>query len=191
MAKYFSELIDRLKRCVKERSLSPLWGETWDPTAWENEVRNFVLYYPLFTTTDGVPEDLKKRFQSAHASGLPVWWNCSMHTKQYLEALDALILRGREIVAGLEKLKSSSQLVRATLENAVRFRDQLLNEVHGSGMRIAPLGVFLYGPAGTWKTNMADTLAKVIAEDNDLDTTSAGTYEWRKGVNFQDGLTHR
>ncbi len=62
IAKYFSELIDRLKRCVKEKSLSPLWGETWDPTAWENEVRNFVLYYPLLTTTDGVPEDLKKRF---------------------------------------------------------------------------------------------------------------------------------
>lgn len=63
--------------------------------------------------------------------------------------------------------------------------------MHGSGLRIAPLGIFLFGEAGTWKTNMADTIARVIAEDNDFDTTSAGTYEWRKGVNFQDGLTHR
>lgn len=40
--RYFSELIERLKRCIKERSLSPLWGETWDPMAWEIETRAFI-----------------------------------------------------------------------------------------------------------------------------------------------------
>jgi hypothetical protein len=125
LMRYFSDLIERLKRCVKEKSVSPLWGETWDPMAWESEIRNFVLYYPLLTTTDGVPEDIKKRFTAAHASGLPIWWNSAMHTRQYLESLDSLIARGREIAVGLEKAKASSSLVRTTLENAVRFRDQL------------------------------------------------------------------
>jgi len=58
-------------------------------------------------------------------------------------------------------------------------------------MRVAPFAIFMYGVAGTWKSNMADVIAKVIAEDNGFDPTSTGSYKWRTAVNFQDTLTHR
>jgi len=47
---YFTEFGNRLKRCIAERSLAPMWGSTWDPVAWCDEVRMVMRYYPLLTT---------------------------------------------------------------------------------------------------------------------------------------------
>jgi len=37
---FLTELAGRLRRCVLEKSLSPLWGVTWDPLLWCDEVRS-------------------------------------------------------------------------------------------------------------------------------------------------------
>lgn len=66
-----------------------------------------------------------------------------------------------------------------------------MNAKLGSGMRIAPFGLLVYGVAGTFKTNLVRKLAEVLAVDNGLDTSADGTYNHRPGNNFQDGLTHR
>ncbi len=57
-------------------------------------------------------------------------------------------------------------------------------------MRVCPFGVILCGPAGAGKSTMADEIGNAIAAECGFDTSSAGVYSWRKGVNFQDTLTH-
>lgn len=51
---FFSEFLARVRRCIAEKSFSPLWGVTWDPVNWCDEVRMVMRYYPLLTTIKDV-----------------------------------------------------------------------------------------------------------------------------------------
>jgi len=102
IVQFFSELVSRLKACVAERSIQPLFGKTWDPVAWCDETRNVMIYYTLLTSPARNGKESADAFKAAHAAGLPVWWNQALHLSMYIDGLRGLIGRGEEILLGLE-----------------------------------------------------------------------------------------
>jgi hypothetical protein len=103
---FLHELAARLKRCVSERSFSPLWGVTWDPICWCEEVRVTMQNYPLLTTSGDASPDVKERFKMARENGLPPWWTTPVSPEEFLARFTALLDRGLIIVRTLGSLKA-------------------------------------------------------------------------------------
>lgn len=185
-----NEVILRLKRCVEERSLTPLWGESWDPRRWVRTIEGMITYYPILTAT-GVEVDSEKRIQSLRDEGkIPVWWTGPVTIGDFLARGEALYLQGKVLTKHFKLSPDISREISSCNSRFRMFLDNLQSTVIASSERIAPFMVMLQGPPGGGKTNLAKTIAKAIGQVHGYDNSSAGFYDWQEGVNFQDGLSH-
>lgn len=173
---FFEEFATRVRRCIRERSFAPLWGETWDPDGWIADVRAMIRWFPLLTTPANSPADQKKQFELAHACGLPRYWNETISLGAYHASLQVLLVRGEQIYKGLISAKKHSAHLAKVLEELRAFLLEVETQIGGSCHRFVPFAVFFHGVAGGGKTEMAKELATVIGKDMGYDCGPLMTY---------------
>lgn len=187
---FFTELGARLKRCVKEASFAPLWGTTWDPGEWMSEARAVVRYYPLLSAAgDASPSCEEDLIRARKEGGLPSWWT-TRSPEAFLEAAQALLVRGRSIQSAIGTWPGVGRDFSLVLGQFVAFVERVEISVQVGKFRVAPFFIFYHGAPSTGKTNIAATIARSVAAAQGYDTGDSSSYHWRPAANFQDGLTH-
>lgn len=177
-----------LKDCVKARSLEPLLTG-YSPVQWCHDVHSVVTYYPELVRHEGVSSD--QRFRQLMQKGLLPSGVLEQFTPpQMREYIDELFFVGERFQAAYRGTPIAHDI-----EGCMRDvrRMQAANSTSHSVMalRVQPFGVFMHGPPGSGKTNLASEIRRAIARRMGYPVDETATYKWQMNVNFQDGLDHR
>jgi hypothetical protein len=180
------EILNRLKRCVSEKSLLPLWGQKWNPEKWLDIAEKAIIHYPeLVIAPNGVPNlDLIKRLSFEQI--IPSSWIQPVVLPQYMAWVEDHLDHGSEMIS---YFKTSSPIV----SRLITMRNRLFGHFEscrmitlGGNIRLAPAFVVLYGETGVGKSNLQQVIPKAVARMNNFDDTSTGVYDWMFDANFQN-----
>jgi len=190
MLSTINEVVLRVRRCVETRSLSPLWGEDWDPRRWVKSVEAFITHYATLTATGADSGSLEALHKLAENSVIPSWYTAPKSLGDFMELCEAYYEQGKKMVA---QFRISPDIVReltGVLHRLRVFIDTLHSAVNASNERIQPFMLMFWGPPGTGKSNLSAMITQAIGRKNNYDVSPSGRYIWQEGVNFQDGLSH-
>lgn len=185
-----SEVLLRLKLAVTKRSWAPLFGPRWDSSLWARDVHGLVQHYPTITCRQGADAGDIESVEALRKRGdVPSFVVGRMTLVRYRE-----VLLGYE-ETGKAMMKATPTAVAAKeLEVGLRaLRHQLqtvANVEYASAERPTPFCVLLFGKPGTGKTFISRLIGESIGRIHGYEHGPTGRYQWRVGVNFQDGLTH-
>ncbi len=182
-----TEVITRIRRCVIERSLTPIWGVMWDPRRWVVDVESMITYYPLLTGNGSDDASAKLRILR-ESQKLPSWWISQVTIGEFIDRGEVYYSQGVDLAQAFSKNVNLSREIALVARRLRVFLDDLIGQKAISTRRMVPFFVLLWGVAGGGKTNIAETISHAIANINGYD--HSGIYDWQDAVNFQDGLNH-
>lgn len=188
---WFHSLVSRIVQCCRDGDLAALWGPRWDHAAWVAESKAMVQYYTVLTCNASASPGVAAELTKLRLSGaLSARWVLPVTVPDFVTLCEEHLEDGKRLA---QYFVSKPLISRSIKEGADGLRSLLtmLNISRaGQAARVVPIMLYIVGPPGTGKTNIARQLITSVAQAHGLDNTSSGVYDWQPAVNFQDGLLH-
>lgn len=187
----FAECIRRIKACIDQRSMSPLWGPEWDPVIWCRYARAYMAHYGILAVTgQSRPDDLNELKKLRELGEVPEWWTVPVVGKVYIERLEEHFSAAGKLLGYFRESSSVSAEIRRVRQLLEKYIETQRVSVYAASERMVPFFMMMYSAPGTGKTVLEQDIRMGIASLFGYDKSSQGKYDWVVGANFQTGLTH-
>lgn len=184
------ELKVRIQACIRSRSLKPLLGYGMDPNHWIKEAHGMMAHKGTLVGTIQDKQTMDTLTELRRDSLIPLWWTQPVSMTEYMARISRHLEQGEKLKGMLKGDPKLESLFNGAFKRLADWRDTDRATVAAGRNRIVPFCLFLAGPAGVGKTNIARLMATVIAQRFGYDPTAAGCYTWDPTANFQTGLDH-
>jgi len=184
----FGKFCELCGDCIKTCSLKPLMSPRYDPMAWRLECEAAITYsFELVANATGVQSNSKRIKELREKKLIPDYWMEQITFSEFKDLVDDLYSRGLKISVSYSG-QSVHRDIEITIAKLRAFQAAFSNGYSVMAIRLAPLGVFFYGPAGAGKTNLANDTGRTIGRYKGYTIDPTAFYDWQPNNNFQDGL---
>lgn len=184
------DYVERVRACIKDGSLKPLWTKRWDPGYYIFELEAMVSHMTVITIAPGCPSSVESLAELRRTKLVPEYWSAPVTVAAFVAHGESLYAFGADLQASF----SSTAIAGTVSACRSRFRAFLDSLRAGSQMaekRVCPFMVFLHGPPGSGKTHLSRVMASALCAREKLAPMEEGVYDWIMNANFQDGFSHR
>lgn len=185
---YLKEFWGRLNSAWEQKSWAPLFGVSRDPKRWAKWSEGVLVHHQLLVTPGPRPGEKHSEIaELAGAGAIPEWIVSPLTNSQYLALVEYLHEQGNGFLAGVASgtLAASIRTIVSRLSAKIGL---VTASIRGQRTRAMPFFVYMYGPAGTGKSNLAKHIFQSVGHKKGLPTDDQARWLWQNGVNFQDGL---
>lgn len=189
---FFKSVVTRLRECISQRSMLPLFGSRFDANLWGRRVQAVVQYMGVITGSGNSSsiEAMKSLEELRKKKLIPEEFTKPLTSAEYSAYCDELIADGHTIKRIAYFSPALCREVTSILQRLDTHKNQLEAAAVTGYFRASPFMIFYAGKSAVGKTSLARLVAKAIGRDNAYDLTSRGTYDWVIDANFQTGLDH-
>jgi hypothetical protein len=180
-----TEVVARIRECVRQRSLVPIWGQKWDPEAWFRTAEVAILHYSDLVVAPGATVDSKVMLRLREARKIPIDWFEPVTLPQYCGWVEDHIEQGIRLLDYFKTQATICSRLNSARLALLRHLEIAKIGLTSGNIRMAPMFVFLYGKTGVGKSNLQQAIPKAVARMRGYDETSSGVYDWMKESNFQ------
>jgi len=185
------EIFTRIKSAFQTGSFAPLWGITWDPERWVDEVSSIMSYHVLLSCVPGIVPDSERRLKELRDAGrIPIYFTTPMEPKPFFDLNVQLRERGTMLISHFKDKPNVAGPLRVVWNRFNGFVDSLSTLLCQSESRVRPWCIVMYGLPGKGKTNMRQDGMRAVSRKKGYDPNSSGVYEWENDVNFMTNLDH-
>jgi hypothetical protein len=180
------ECLTRIKSCITQKSLSPLWGSSWDPRRWIFEVEAMITYFPALTCG---PEAGSTQLCELRKEGrIPDYWVEPVSISHFVDIGENHYIAGRKMQMYFATNADVNRLLITLLAKFRAFLDDRITSFNADDEKVESATILFYGPAGTGKSGLCAQTIKSIARVRGYDPKRV--HHWQPAANFQDELDH-
>jgi GTP-binding protein EngB required for normal cell division len=180
-------LILRVTDCIKLGSLDPLYKEEMSPVEWVDTCNAF-LCEPVLKEGLGTAQVFMDR---KHSGAIPRFFKNRLPLDMLPAACEMLITEGKRIITYLERTgaaPNASNSIRAMLTRLTDEKYRLSATQTNGRFREQPLGIYIFGKAGTGKSSIISALTSVISAEVGVPLGPDHTFNLMTNSNFDDGF---
>lgn len=183
------EFWQRLMSAWEQRSWTPLWGTGSDPRRWAAHARGVIDHHQLLVTAEPRPGGARAQAVAdlVEKGQIPPLLARGLTPGQYLAAVEDLRDQGQRLLDGLPPGPLGAS-IKALTGDLAHKAVAVAASIRGATTRSVPYFIYVWGPAGTGKTNLLHAVFKAVGAHAGLPTDDKARWPWQRGVNFQDGL---
>jgi hypothetical protein len=187
VSQQLAEFCTRLKLCLTERSLKPLFDTAESYSAWRLEATAICSYAPELIQTDAPVLELKRFAQLRENGHIPSYWNEPFSVVEFYGKVDHLHKMGLE---HMQRISVPTILAdaRTIVGRLKSFQEQYSGMCAGSAQRVTPYSIFICGKPGCGKSNFSQDVFHSIGRVQGYNTDNQSQYYWQTNVNFQTGM---
>lgn len=185
-----SEICTRVKSCISQRSIAPIWGERYDPRRWSRHAEGFITHFTILTGAAVDPQTMDRMCALRVDGAIPVSFTAPVSLPDYISICKDHRELGRELCKQFSRYQDLCRELVAINKRLGDFIQTMEVTMNSSSQRMAPFMLLFWGPPGGGKTNMAKMIARAVGAKNGFDLSPSAFYDWQEGVNFQDNLSH-
>jgi len=185
-AGFFVKLCTTVKSCYDAGSLDPLFGNC-DPEEFI-KYADFLILDEQFRIDSGRPNGRLLWEKRVARGEIPRGIAAQVTAAQHLDLVQAAIKEGNIIYSRLARVKEAAYgvVVKTKLEQLNRKAYLIPNTKLGGATRVQPFSLFVCGPPGVGKTNLATAFRKAIGRANDFPVGEDNVMFVQKATNFAD-----
>lgn len=180
------EFAVRVKCCVQQRSITPLFGDSYNPERLVAFANTYRGQYGLLIQADTSPQARVQILNLVKDGLLPAEWSHPVDVGEYK-------IRVRRLLGSMDELLSlydrSFPFLTAVQQERSRLSEFIADLGCGpASRRIVPFSCYLWGPPGTGKTNVLADLENAVLNRFGLERGSGAVAAYQPGFNFQSQL---